>query len=72
MHVDPERARQLRAEYDEAVLREGKELAGPFMTVSGRPINRVYDPTDTADLDYERDINLPGNYPFTRGIHRTG
>ncbi|PFG75433.1 acyl-CoA mutase large subunit family protein [Tepidiforma thermophila] len=72
MHVDPDRARQLRAEYDEAVLREGKELAGPFMTVSGRPINRVYDPTDTADLDYERDINLPGNYPFTRGIHRTG
>jgi len=72
MHVDPDRARQLRAEYDEAVLREGKELAGPFMTVSGRPINRVYDPTDTADIDYERDINLPGNYPFTRGIHRTG
>ena len=72
MHVDPDRARQLRAEYDDAVLREGKELAGPFMTVSGRPINRVYDPTDTADLDYERDINLPGNYPFTRGIHRTG
>jgi len=72
MHIDPERARQLRADYDEAVLREGKELAGPFMTVSGRPINRVYDPTDTADLDYERDINLPGSYPFTRGIHRTG
>ncbi|MCL6645337.1 MAG: methylmalonyl-CoA mutase family protein [Dehalococcoidia bacterium] len=72
MHVDPDRARHLRAEYDDAVLREGKELAGPFMTVSGRPINRLYDPTDTADLDYERDINLPGSYPFTRGIHRTG
>jgi methylmalonyl-CoA mutase N-terminal domain/subunit len=66
------RARELRAEYDQAVVREGKELAGPFMTVSGRPIERLYDPTDIADLDYERDINLPGNYPFTRGIHRTG
>ncbi|WP_322795544.1 acyl-CoA mutase large subunit family protein [Tepidiforma sp.] len=72
MQIDPERARQLRAEYDDAVLREGKELAGPFMTVSGRPINRLHDPTDTADIDYERDINLPGQYPFTRGIHRTG
>ncbi|WP_322817794.1 methylmalonyl-CoA mutase family protein [Tepidiforma sp.] len=72
MQIDPERARQLRAEYDDAVLREGKELAGPFITVSGRPIERVYDPTDTAHLDYERDINLPGSYPFTRGIHRTG
>jgi methylmalonyl-CoA mutase N-terminal domain/subunit len=72
MHIDPERAAQLRSEYDEAVLREGKELAGPFMTVSGRPIERLYDPTDTAALDYERDINLPGQYPYTRGIHRTG
>ncbi len=67
-----ERARELRKQYEEAVVQEGKELAGPFMTVSSRPIERVYDPTDIADLDYERDINLPGNYPFTRGIHKTG
>jgi len=67
-----ERARELRKQYEEAVVREGKELAGPFMTVSSRPIERIYDPTDIADLDYERDINLPGNYPFTRGIHKTG
>ncbi|MCO5201582.1 MAG: methylmalonyl-CoA mutase family protein [Chloroflexi bacterium] len=67
-----ERAKQLRTEYDAAVLSEGTELAGPFMTVSGRPIERLYDPTDIAGLDYERDINVPGSYPFTRGIHRTG
>lgn len=70
--MDTDRAKQLRAEYDEAVLNEGKEQAGPFMTVSGRPIERLYDPTDIASIDYERDINLPGAYPFTRGIHRTG
>ena len=69
---DLERAKELRAAYDEAVVQEGKELAGPFMTVSGRPIDRLYDATDTAAIDYERDINLPGNYPYTRGIHRTG
>ena len=69
---DLERANQLRAAYDEAVVQEGKELAGPFMTVSGRPIDRLYDATDVAHIDYERDINLPGNYPYTRGIHRTG
>ncbi len=67
-----DRARRLRADYDEAVVHEGKELAGPFMTVSGRPVDRLYDPTDVAGLDYERDINLPGSYPFTRGIHATG
>lgn len=69
---DIERAKELRAAYDEAVVQEGKELAGPFMTVSGRPIERLYDQTDVAGLDYERDINLPGAYPFTRGVHRTG
>ncbi len=67
-----ESASELRREYDEAVVDEGRELAGPFMTVSGRPINRLYDATDVAGLDYERDINLPGAYPYTRGIHRTG
>jgi len=67
-----DRARKLRAEYDEAVVQEGRELAGPFMTISGEPINRLYDPTDVADIDYERDISLPGSYPFTRGVHRTG
>jgi len=72
MQIEHDRARQLRREYDEAVVQEGKELAGPFMTISGEPIARLYDPTDLADLDYEGDINLPGNYPFTRGIHRTG
>ena len=72
MHLDKDRARKLREEYDEAVLQEGSEKAGPFMTVSSREIERLYDPTDTDDLDYERDINLPGNYPYTRGIHKTG
>ena len=43
-----------------------------FMTTSGEPIARLYDPTDLADWDYERDLGLPGEYPFTRGIHPTG
>jgi methylmalonyl-CoA mutase N-terminal domain/subunit len=72
MTDDSQRAKQLRREYDESVVQEGKELAGPFMTISGKPVQRLYDPTDIAGLDYERDINLPGNYPYTRGVHKTG
>ena len=48
------------------------ERPGPFVTASGRPVRRVYDPTDIADLDYERDLGQPGEYPFTRGVHATG
>ncbi len=43
-----------------------------FMTTSGRPIRRVYEPSDQLTVDYERDIGSPGEYPFTRGVHATG
>lgn len=44
----------------------------PFITESSVPIERLYTPTDIADLDYERDLGNPGQYPFTRGVHSTG
>ncbi|MFB3092938.1 MAG: methylmalonyl-CoA mutase, partial [Dehalococcoidia bacterium] len=51
---------------------ENSERPGPFVTTSGRPVRRVYDPTDVAEHDYERDLGLPGEYPFTRGVHAAG
>jgi methylmalonyl-CoA mutase N-terminal domain/subunit len=42
-----------------------------LMTTSGVPIERVYTPLDTADLDYQRDLGLPGEYPYTRGVQPT-
>jgi len=42
-----------------------------FITASGRPVERLYTPLEVADLDYERDLGFPGEYPFTRGIHPT-
>jgi methylmalonyl-CoA mutase N-terminal domain/subunit len=33
------------------------------------PINRLYTPADIADFDYEQDLGMPGEYPFTRGVH---
>ena len=35
-------------------------------------MNRLYTPADVANLDYDRDLSLPGRYPFTRGTHPTG
>jgi methylmalonyl-CoA mutase N-terminal domain/subunit len=49
-----------------------QERRQAFMTTSGRPIRRLYDPVDTAKLDYEEQIGWPGEYPFTRGVHPTG
>ena len=42
-----------------------------FTTVSGRPIDAFYRPSDTREIDYARDLGDPGQYPYTRGIHET-
>ncbi|MEO7022577.1 MAG: methylmalonyl-CoA mutase family protein, partial [Ktedonobacteraceae bacterium] len=42
-----------------------------LMTTSGVPIKRLYTPLDNANLDYRRDLNLPGEYPYTRGVQPT-
>lgn len=45
-----------------------------FKSQSQIDIKRVYTPLDIADrdIDYLRDIGLPGSFPFTRGIAATG
>jgi len=43
-----------------------------FITESSRAVDRLYTPLDIADLDYLDDIGLPGQYPYTRGVHASG
>src|ERR687883_512288 len=40
-----------------------------FTTVSGVPIDRLYTREQIRDLNYETDLNDPGQPPFTRGIY---
>jgi len=42
-----------------------------FLTTSSEPVNRLYTPLDIADMDYLRDMSMPGEYPYTRGVHPT-
>jgi methylmalonyl-CoA mutase N-terminal domain/subunit len=36
---------------------------------SGIKVKPIYTPEDVKDIDYQREIQNPGEYPFTRGIH---
>ena len=47
------------------------ERKDDFITTSSESINRLYTPQDIAELDYESDLGLPGEYPYTRGVHPT-
>lgn len=41
-----------------------------FTTPSGIKLKECYTPEDLKDFNYERDLGNPGEYPYTRGIHR--
>jgi methylmalonyl-CoA mutase N-terminal domain/subunit len=56
----------------EPALEKSPERPVPFTTISGRPIDRLYTPDALRAFDYGRDLNNPGEFPYTRGIHPTG
>src|SRR4051795_3079539 len=56
----------------EPTLKKSPERAASFTTISGRAIDRLYTADDLPGFDYARDINNPGAFPYTRGIHPTG
>ncbi len=43
-----------------------------YKTLSQLPVEAVYGPADVTDSDYLRDVSLPGEYPYLRGVHPTG
>ncbi len=55
---------------DAAHVGEGlHERAAKFTTVSGFPVRRLYTQADLAGWDAARELGVPGEPPYTRGIH---
>jgi methylmalonyl-CoA mutase N-terminal domain/subunit len=66
---------QQQDQWEETTLQQSAaqfpERKPRFITESSEPVNRLYTPLDVADLDYADDLGMPGEYPFTRGVHPT-
>jgi methylmalonyl-CoA mutase, N-terminal domain len=43
-----------------------------FTTISGRAIDELYTPDSVQSLDEARDLGVPGEFPYTRGLHPAG
>jgi len=43
-----------------------------YKTLSQIPVAPLYGPPEVANSDYLRDVGLPGEYPYLRGVHPTG
>ena len=70
-----EKIREALEKWEETTLQQAMaimpERRERFITTSSEPVDRLYTPLDIADMDYVRDLGLPGQYPYTRGIHPT-
>ena len=44
------------------------ERRSRFSTISDLQIKNIYSPEDLQEMDYERDLGFPSQYPFTRGV----
>jgi methylmalonyl-CoA mutase N-terminal domain/subunit len=42
-----------------------------YTTISGVPIDPLYGPEQLRDFDVRRELAVPGEFPYTRGIHDT-
>jgi methylmalonyl-CoA mutase N-terminal domain/subunit len=68
---DQARERWEKETLEPALKRQG-ERKPSFQTVSLDEVNRLYTPSDIGDIDFDRDLAFPGEFPYTRGIHATG
>ena len=73
--AERQRFEAARQRWEETTLRQSlarqRARAERFQTLSGLEVAPLYGPEDLVDLDVDRDLGLPGDYPFTRGIHPT-
>ncbi len=46
------------------------ELDLEFTTISSEPVDILYTPDDVEGLDYMDELGFPGDYPYTRGVHK--
>ncbi|RKX68267.1 methylmalonyl-CoA mutase, partial [candidate division WOR-3 bacterium] len=53
----------------EEKLKGCKDRGWEYTSISGREIKPLYTPIDIKELDYNRDLGFPGEFPFTRGVY---
>jgi len=56
---------------DTSANEDTPERKTKFETLSGIALKSLYTPKDISSLDYNKDIGVPGEYPFLRGVHST-
>jgi methylmalonyl-CoA mutase N-terminal domain/subunit len=69
MSVEQRTARQRWEERYAAATARHPERKGRFSTLSDLPVAPLYTAEDLAGFDPARDLGLPGEFPYTRGVY---
>jgi methylmalonyl-CoA mutase, N-terminal domain len=67
----PDRKNSRSPDSPRSVLDNSGQRPGEFTTISGHPIRQLYTPVDLIRWKPDCDLGLPGEPPYTRGIHPT-
>ena len=68
---EPEKVRPERGRLADENASVGQRRAS-FETPSQIPVEEVYTPENLAESEYSRDMGLPGQHPYLRGVHASG
>src|SRR3954452_13413811 len=68
MAIEPE-ARKRAHQWREEAYSTQPEREALFETISGQPIEPLYDAESLAGWDADRELGFPGEFPFTRGVY---
>jgi methylmalonyl-CoA mutase, N-terminal domain len=68
MAIEPDAKRRAHQWRDE-VYSSQPERDALFETISGQPIEPLYDAESLAGWDADRELGFPGEFPYTRGVY---
>ena len=70
MSTNSDEIRKRHEQWYKAYREKCRERKVKFMTTSSVPVEPLASPLTLDSTDYLTDIGFPGEYPYTRGIHR--
>src|SRR6476469_3143172 len=68
MAIEPD-AKRRPHQWREEVYSAQPERDALFESISGQPIEPLYDAESLAGWDADRELGFPGEYPYTRGVY---
>ena len=68
MAIEPDAKRRAH-QWREEVYSAQPERDALFETISGQPVEPLYDAESLAGWDPDRELGFPGEYPYTRGVY---